>query len=109
MSDSGMRRIYARAPNHLGDVLMVIPALKRLAERYPDAALDVWCPYIWSSILESAELEAAVIPFRPTRALWKTAAWVRTIGYDAAYLFAPSFSRASVGGGARPPMDGAFC
>ena len=96
MSETPTRRIYARAPNHLGDVLMAIPALRRLAERYPDAGLDVWCPYVWAPVLEWAELPAATIPFRRTRALWKTAAWVREIGYEAAYLFTPSFSTAAL-------------
>ncbi|UCC73289.1 MAG: lipopolysaccharide heptosyltransferase II [Gemmatimonadota bacterium] len=89
-------RVYARAPNHLGDVVMAIPALRRLAERYPESGVDVWCPAAWAPVLEAAGLPAEVMAFRRTRAIWRTAARLRDVGYDAAYLFPPSFSSAAV-------------
>ncbi len=96
MSELPFQRIYARAPNHLGDVVIAIPALRRLAERYPEATLDIWCPYRWAPVLEMANLPAAVIAFRRTRAIWRTAGRLRHLAYEAAYLFTPSFSTAGV-------------
>ncbi len=96
MSQAVAGRIYARAPNHLGDVVMAIPALRRLSERYPESGVDVWCPSQWAPVLESADLPVDVMAFRRTRALWKTAARLRELDYDAAYLLTPSFSTAAV-------------
>jgi len=88
--------IYARAPDHLGDVVMAIPALRRLAERHPETGIDVWCPSAWAPVLETAALPVDVMAFRRTRAVWKEAARIRDLGYEASYLFAPSFSTAAV-------------
>lgn len=95
MSESDSRRVYARAPDQLADVVMAIPALQRLAERYEDGVVDVWCPIHWAPVLEMAELPAAVIPFRQTGAIWKTVAWLRGPRYEAAYLFTSSLSPAA--------------
>jgi heptosyltransferase-2 len=88
--------IYARAPDRLGDVVMAIPALRRLAERHPGAAVDVWCPSAWAPVLETAALPVDVMAFRQTRAVWREAARLRDLGYQASYLFEPSFSTAAV-------------
>ncbi len=96
MSESKARRIYVRAPDSLGDVVMAIPAIRRLAERHPNAEVDVWCHFRWVPVLEMAELPVAVIPFRRRRAIWKTAAWIRAPGYSAAYLFDPGFVASAV-------------
>jgi hypothetical protein len=55
--------IYARAPDHLGDVVMAIPPLHRLAERYPESGVDDWCPSVWAPILETAALPVDVMAF----------------------------------------------
>ena len=91
MSESNARRVYAHAPDQLADVVMSIPALHRLAERYEDGVVDYWCPTRWVPLLEMASLPGAVIPFQQTRAVWKTATWLRGPGYEAAYLFTSSF------------------
>lgn len=104
MSESWCGRVYARAPDRLGDVVMALPALRRLAERCGAVEVDVWCPIRWAPILEMAELPAAVVPFRPQRAVWKSAAWLRRSRYDAAYLFADSLSAAAVVWLARVPV-----
>jgi heptosyltransferase-2 len=88
----------------MGDVVMAIPGLRRLAQRHADAGVDVWCPHRWAPILEMAELSAAVIPFRPGRAIRRTATWVRSSDYDAAYLFTPTFAAAAVAVLAAIPM-----
>jgi heptosyltransferase-2 len=88
--------VYARAPDRLGDVVMAIPALRRLAERYPETDVDVWCPSAVAPVLETAALPVDVMAFRQTRAVWKTAARIRDVDYEASYLFTPSFSSAAV-------------
>lgn len=96
--------IYARAPDRLGDVVMAIPALQRLAERYPETDVDVWCPSAWAPLLETAALPVDVMAFRRTRAVWREAARIRDVGYEASYLFTPSFSTAAVACMAGIPM-----
>ena len=104
MSKTRNGAVYARAPDRLGDVVMAIPALRRLAERYPEADVDVWCPSVWAPVLETAALTVDVMAFRRTRAVWKTAARLRDLRYEASYLFTPSFSTAAVTWMAGIPM-----
>jgi heptosyltransferase-2 len=104
VSAPGGGPIYARAPDHLGDVVMAIPALQRLAERYPETGVDVWCPSSLAPVLETAALPVDVMAFRRTGAVWKTAARIRDVGYEASYLFTPSFSTAAVACMAGIPM-----
>lgn len=75
---------------------MAIPALHRLAERYPEADVDVWCPAAWAPLLETAALPVDVMAFRRSRAVWKAAARLRDVDYEASYLFTQSFSTAAV-------------
>ncbi len=104
MSRKGGGPVYARAPDRLADVVMALPALRRLAERYPESGVDVWCPSAWAPILESAALPVDVMAFRKSRAVWKTAARIRDVGYEASYLFTPSLSTAAVARMAGIPM-----
>ncbi len=90
MSDAQGRRVYARAPDRLSDVVLAAAALQRLAHLHADVGVDVWCPLPWTSALELADLPGAVIPFQPSRALWRSALWLRRAGYEEAYLFSPS-------------------
>lgn len=96
MRSISAHKIYARAPNHLGDVVMSIPALQRLAERYAGSRVDVWCPEYLAPVLESAKLDVNVVGFRRSRSLWLTARRIRRFHYERAYLFTPSFSTAAV-------------
>jgi lipopolysaccharide heptosyltransferase II len=83
---------------------MAIPALHRLAERYPETGVDVWCPSAWAPVLETAALPVDVMAFRRSSAVWKEAARIRDVGYEASYLFTRSFSTAAVACMAGIPM-----
>ncbi len=67
--------------------MLTIPALRRLAEQHQDTGVDIWCPLDRTPVLEMADLPAAVIPIPPGRGIWRTAAWLRRVGYAKAYLF----------------------
>ncbi len=107
MSGAPARRIYVRAPDRLSDVVLAVAALQRLAQRHADAGVDVWCPLPWTPVLELAELPAAVIPFQPSRALWRSAVWLRRAGYGEAWLLSPSAEAALVARMAGIPVRGA--
>lgn len=107
MNGDPARRVYARAPDRLSDVVLAVPALQRLARQNPDMGLDVWCPLPWTSVLEMADLPAAVIPFRPRRAVWRSAVWLRRAAYDEAFLFSSSVEAALVTRLAGIPVRGA--
>ncbi len=96
MNGDPARLVYVRAPDRLSDVVLAVPALQRLARCDADRGLDVWCPLPWTPVLDLADLPAAVIPFRPRRAVWRSALWLRRAGYDEAFLFSPSFEAALV-------------
>ncbi len=96
MSGTAARRVYARAPDRLSDVILAVAALRRLAQLRADVGVDVWCPLPWSSALDLAALPAAVIPFQPGRKVWRSAVWLRRAGYEEAYLFSPSLEAAVV-------------
>ncbi len=95
MNTSTAQRIYVRAPDDLDELILAIPALRRLVERHAEDGVDVWCGFRWAPILEMAGLTASVIPFRKRRAVWKTAEWLRGPGYSEAYLFTDSVSAAA--------------
>jgi lipopolysaccharide heptosyltransferase II len=78
----------------MADVVLAIPALRSLGDRYNDVGVDVWCHYLWVPILEMANLPLAVIPFRRTQAFWKAATWIRGPRYVAAYLLTPALAPA---------------
>lgn len=82
------------APNHVGDVVMALPALRRLAERHAGARVDcVARPHV------APLLAMAGLPFRTIvaeRADWIRSAWgLRPERYDLAVLLAPSFRAAA--------------
>jgi len=77
-----------RAPNHLGDVVMALPALRR-------ARADVVVLRWLAPILELASLGVQVIPFDRGWVGWRTAVRrLRRTGYRSGTLLAPSFSAA---------------
>jgi heptosyltransferase-2 len=78
-----------RAPNHLGDLVMSLPALHQA-----DAAAIV-VPRGLAPLLAMAELDAAAIPLdRGTRGLIRAAARVRQGAFSRGILLTPSFSSA---------------
>jgi heptosyltransferase-2 len=91
---AGAERILVQAPNHLGDVVMALPALARIAERHPGARIDgVARPHV------APLLAMAGLPFRSIvvgrSGGWRAAWRLRAERYDRAYLFAPSFRAAA--------------
>jgi heptosyltransferase-2 len=83
--------ILVRAPNWLGDAVMSIPFLRRLAARHPGSAIDVLCRPSTAELYRASGLCRAVLPLpgvdtAPHR--------LRTVGYQRAYVLPPSFSAA---------------
>ena len=86
MSRSAARRCIVRAPNHLGDVVLALPALRA-------ANADVLVRESVAGLLHLAGLTGRIIPFRgisdATRAL-------RAARYERGVLLPPSFSSALI-------------
>jgi hypothetical protein len=99
LSESGPGRIFVRAPDRMSDVIMSIPALRKLGEKHEDVGVDVWCYYRWAPVLEMADLPVEVIPFRGTHAFWRNARWIRGPRYSTAYLFTPALAGGPRGAG----------
>jgi ADP-heptose:LPS heptosyltransferase len=106
LSEPSTRRVFARAPDHLDEVILAIPALRRLSERRAEPGVDIWCGIRWTPVLEMAGLPAAIIPFRRRRAVWKTADWLRGPGYSEAYLFNDTMAAAAAAWLAAIPIRG---
>jgi len=86
-SEAGRRRIV-RAPNHLGDVVMALPAL---AADGSDVMVVSWL----APLLEMAGLPGRILPFdRGFRGFRRAVAMLRTEGYGEGALMTPSFSAA---------------
>ncbi len=58
------RRILLRAPNPLGDAVMAEPAMRAIAARFPDAAVDVALPAANAPLAACWGFAAAVVPLR---------------------------------------------
>lgn len=83
----GRRRVI-RAPNHLGDVVMALPAL---AADGADVVVRRWL----APLLEMAGLPGRVLPFDRGFAGWRRAvAMLRAQGFREGTLMTPSFSAA---------------
>lgn len=79
-------RLIVRAPNHLGDVVMALPALRA-------AGGDVLIREGLAPLLQLARLPGRIIPFADTLA----AAWAMRRGhYERGVLLPPSFSSALI-------------
>lgn len=87
-ADAAGRRRVVRAPNHLGDVVMALPAL---AEDGSDVMVRAWL----APLLRMAGLPAAVLPLERGWGGWRGAVKrLRGEGYRAGTLLTPSFSAA---------------
>ena len=87
-ADASGRRRVVRAPNHLGDVVMALPAL---AAEGADVMVRSWLV----PILEMAELPGRILPLPPGLGGWMDAvAALRRGRYDDGLLLTPSFSAA---------------
>jgi len=81
-------RHLIRAPNHLGDVIMALPAL---AADGSDVVVRRWL----ASVLEMAGLPGRVLPFDRGFAGWRRVVrTVRRAGFERGTLLTPSFSAA---------------
>ena len=86
--DAAGRRRVIRAPNHLGDVIMALPAL---AADGADVMVRRWLV----PLLEMADLPGRVLPLDPGLGGWRRAVGVLRRGrYDDGALLTPSFSAA---------------
>ncbi len=84
-----MTAVVVRAPNHLGDLLMALPAIESLQPA------DVLVPRWLLPLLPLAELPGECIPFdRGTGGMRALTRELRRRGYRRGVLLAPSFSAA---------------
>lgn len=82
------RRHVIRAPNHLGDLIMALPAL---AADGSDVVVRRWL----APLLEMSALPGRVLPFDRGLAGWRRAvAMLRREGFRRGTLMTPSFSAA---------------
>jgi heptosyltransferase-2 len=85
------------APNHVGDVVMALPAIARLAEAAAreGAEVDVAVRAHVEPLLRMAALPVRLVPYEVRGGAWARAAWrLRRRGYGRAVLLAPSFRAA---------------
>jgi heptosyltransferase-2 len=86
--EASERRLVIRAPNHLGDVIMALPALAA------DGS-DVWVRRWLAPLLEMADLRGRVVPFDRGLDGWRAAVGaLRRARYRSGTLLTPSFSAA---------------
>lgn len=86
-------RVLIRAPNHLGELVLALPALARAAERWPGRA-SVQVVEGLAPLLGMADLDVDVLPLRGRHRLLRAARRLRRRGFDRAVLLTPSFSAA---------------
>ena len=103
--DASSPRVAAITPNWLGDIVMVLPALRGLAtalsKRTPPESLDVWTPRPFAPLLGVLVPGAEVLPFdlgrgglTRLRGRLRLARRMRSREYRAAVLFPNSFGSA---------------
>ncbi|MFM8733931.1 MAG: glycosyltransferase family 9 protein [Pirellulales bacterium] len=107
--DAAVRRerVVVVCTQYIGDTLLAIPFLRNLRRALPDATIDVLAPGTGRSVLAACpsidELLAWQRPAGGRRglvgglsSLVGQAAWIRSRGYDRAYLLKPSLSAAAL-------------
>jgi heptosyltransferase-2 len=87
------RRILLRAPNPLGDAVMAEPAMRAIAARFPDAAVDVALPAANTPLAACWRFADAVVPLRRGLADIRV---LRKQRYDFCALFPNSFGSAVI-------------
>jgi heptosyltransferase-2 len=88
-----MQRILLRAPNPLGDAVMAEPAMRAIAQHFPDADIDVALPAANAALAACWRFADDVVPLR--RGLADIRA-LRAGRYDLCALFPNSLSSAVV-------------
>jgi heptosyltransferase II len=94
-----MERLAARAPNHLGELVLALPALAALAERARRGTGDrllVQLPAWLLPVLRMSGLDAEPLPFDDRRAVLDAAGALRRAGARRGVLLTPSFSSALI-------------
>lgn len=90
-----IRRIVAIRTDRLGDLLMNLPALRALRQRFPQATLTVVAQPPMAELLRGQPGLDAVMPYVPTAGPWGWAAWqwgrqLRCGRFDAAVVLNPT-------------------
>ena len=92
-------RVVVRGPNWLGDLVMAAPAIRALADAWPDAAIEVAVPAGLAPIVPLLDPRATALPLQGRtglRAVRRHADQIRAAGYDLALLLTNSFGSALV-------------
>jgi len=97
MGDAG--RLVIRAPNHLGEVLLSLPALERASEL--ERTLGAPAPLIQVTrwlvpILQMSGIEGEVVGLADRHAVWSAAQSLREFQCDRGILLTPAFSAAVI-------------
>jgi heptosyltransferase-2 len=82
------RRIFVRAPNWVGDLVMATPAFARIRAGYPDAHITVGLrPYLRTLLDGNAWFDEVVdLPKSGALGLWRQARALRRSGFDLAIV-----------------------
>ncbi|MFH1549459.1 MAG: lipopolysaccharide heptosyltransferase II, partial [Planctomycetota bacterium] len=98
MQDSPQyKRILVRAPNWLGDVIMLTPCIRALRDAFPDAHVGVLVKKNFADVFRQNPAVNEIIPFDSDRGLRKIFALRRLVkkgGFDLAIVFPRSFRSA---------------
>jgi heptosyltransferase-2 len=90
--------LVVRAPNHLGELVLALPALEHAAasEATAGRTLTVQVVAGLATVLELADLDAEVLPLDDRRAVFRAAREVAATGAERGILLTPSASSAII-------------
>lgn len=91
--DDGSRGVVVRAPNHLGELILALPALERASRKAEGRAL-VQVVASLAPVVEMAGLPAEVLPLEGRHRLVEEAVKLRRRSAEVGVLLTPSFSAA---------------
>ncbi len=95
---AGPGRLVIRAPNHLGELILALPALRHAASVEARAGRRMWVQVAtWlTPILEMADLDVDILPLDDRRAVRQAARQVAGTGAKRGILLTPSASSAII-------------
>lgn len=98
MTDSGGEGLIVRAPNHLGELILALPALEYAAETEAAAGRELWVQLVTHlcPALDLAGLRANILPLPDRRAVFRAALDLRRTGARRGVLLTPSASSAII-------------
>jgi len=99
----GTNHVLLIRPDHLGDLLLTVPAIRQLKDARPDltlhALIGTWAKPAIDRLPELSQIETLEFPgftrqpkagaLAPYQLAWQTAAKLRQTGYDAALILRP--------------------